>query len=113
MPDGKFLRANALNRDTLAPYFAAGTAFEESGCMRINLRGGGVTVCPDKHGNPKLVIVHNMGPYGGNFGPWEPAISTPDGNTILEFPLQEKDLEDLFGETTKDKIKIHIGLAYA
>ncbi len=118
MPDGRFIPVNELNRNTLAPYFAAGTAFDYDrrlniaggeGSILINLRGGGVFVHPDKHGNPKLVVVQSRHPYSPSDVQWKPAISTPDGNTILEFPLQEKELKDLLGKPTKDEIHIVVG----
>ena len=103
MPDGKFIPAPDLNRDTLAPYIAAGTADELTRIIYIQYSRGHVAVWPDKHGNPKQVDVEVTGaPTQGEVREKSPAISTPDGATVLEFPLQEKDLENLFGAPTRE-----------
>ncbi len=104
MPDGRFIPANDLNRDTLAPYVAAGTADELTRIIYIQYSRGNVVVWPDKHGNPENVVVEvNRAPTQGQVREKLPAISTPDGATVLEFPLQEEELEDLLGKPTKDE----------
>jgi hypothetical protein len=110
MPDGKFIPADNLNRDTLAPYFAAGTASQGDYAILISYSRGRVDVYLDEHGNPKLVIVdydscHTHREIQGK----PPAIATPDGETILEFPLREKELEDVFGKPTEDERSIRVG----
>jgi hypothetical protein len=51
-----------------------------------------------------MIIVDIHLAYNRNDIPGKPpALSTPDGNTVLEFPLKEKELEALFGKPTKDE----------
>ncbi len=109
MPEGKFIPAHDLNRDTLAPYVAAATADELTRIIYIHYSRGSVIVWPDKHGNPEEVNVEVKGaPTQGEVREKSPAISTPDGAIVLEFPLQEKELEDLLGKPTKDERKVEV-----
>lgn len=110
MPDGRFIPANNLTRDALAPYFAAGTASEGEYAIGINYSRGAVAVYLDEHGNPKLVIVeaHSWFTHKGIQGE-PPAISAPDSDIVLEFPLKGKELEDLFGKPTKDERAVRVG----
>jgi hypothetical protein len=104
MPDGSFIPANNLNRSTLSPYLAAGTAHEFQDGIGVDYSRGIVTVYLDQHGVMAMIIVDIHLAYNRNDIPGKPpALSTPDGNTVLEFPLKEKELEALFGKPTKDE----------
>ena len=110
MPDGKFIPANELNRDTLAPYVAAGTASEYKDSISIRYSRGAVYVSLDEHGNLKQVHVYiDRGCTPSEIQGKPPAISTPDGTTVLEFPLREKELEDLLGKPTEDHRETYVG----
>jgi hypothetical protein len=109
MPDGKFIPANNLNRDTLAPYIAAGTTSDYQTSIDIYYSRGIVNVSFDKHGNPKQVVVRvDRRSIHSEIQGEPPAISTPDGTAVLEFPLREKELKNLLGKPTDDHRETYI-----
>jgi hypothetical protein len=110
MPDGKFIPANDLNRNTLAPYIAAGTASEYKDSLSIHYSRGAVYVSLDERGDPKQVHVDvGRGCTHSEIQGKPPALSIPDGTTVLEFPLQEKEFKKLFGTPTRDERETYVG----
>jgi len=104
MPDGKFLRSDKLSTATLNVYVRNGLAYEDGKDIIVKYRRGKMCIYLNDNGKMAMFIIdiHVLYSYEDISG-MPPAISIPDSEKILEFPLQEKDMKELFGRPTKEE----------
>ncbi len=109
MPDGEFIRSDKLTEDALKPYLGKGLASRIQDGIVVNCNRGNMVVYLDNKGRMTMMIIKIYPVYTQkDTSGKEPAITIPDSNTILEFPLQEDELKELFGEPTKDETYLYV-----
>jgi hypothetical protein len=106
MPDGTFIHSNEMDRDRLSTYVESGVAYDYGAqqIIVVSYNRGRTTVYLDKQEQLSLLIVDTSPVYADEtISGEQPAIGAPDNEKILEFPLREKEMIELFGEPTDDE----------
>ncbi|MFC1736975.1 hypothetical protein ACFL1X_12730 [Candidatus Hydrogenedentota bacterium] len=108
MPDGRLIQPDQLNRNALNAYIRKGLARRGKYVITVMYSRGATSVRLDENGQMKTLVIdiHPVHSYK-NINSKRPAIGVPGNNKLLEFPLREKDLKDLFGKPSKDETFLH------
>ena len=105
MPNGNFIRSDKLSRDSLNTYLRNGLAdVDQFEIIGVSYSRGHMALYLDDSGRMTMMIIDINSVYSHrDISGSPPAISIPDSERILEFPLKENELKELFGMPTKDE----------